>query len=193
MAAKSPNQTASLIFIRGLPGSGKSYFAKRLARRLGDQAVLLDPDKVDQTSDDYKQHVKSQIAEGVDPKLHLYRYSRAQAFEAIKAGKIVLWNQPFSNTEIFNKVTDRFRSYATENNIELSVFIVEVNTDPEVAKTRVEARKARGGHGPSESTFARFMHDFTSFRGQGYPVITIDGEAPAGQSVNKILSELAMI
>lgn len=188
---KDSRSKVKLIFIRGLPGSGKSYLAERLAERLGPAGtVLLDPDAVDQASKEYKTHIATQIKEGVEPALHLYRFSRAKAFDTLAAGKNVIWNQPFSSLEVFNKVTGRFKSFATERGIKLVIVVIEVNIDPKTARRRVEGRKASGGHGPSSGTFDRFVRDFFSFAGHGYQVILVSGEAPIEESLETITSQL---
>lgn len=178
---------STLIFIRGLPGSGKSYLAKHLVRLFDPSTVVvLDPDLVDQSSTAYKEHVKEQVRENVDPKLHLYRFSRAQAFQAAKNGKIIIWDQPFNDFETFKKVYERFREYATTNGVELKIVVVEVEIDPVLAEKRVRARKLKGGHGPSSDTFSRFVQNFESFEERGYDLIKVNGVAPISDSLEII-------
>jgi len=182
---------AALIFIRGLPGSGKSFLAAELVRRLGaKRAVLLDPDAVDMTSAAYKDHVQQQISEGVEPKLHLYRFLRARAFNAIAAGRIVIWNQPFRDAEVFNNVVRRFKDFAKENSVELQLLIIEVEIDAELARQRVQQRKESGGHGPSGDMFDRFVREHTSFEGKGYKIVRVQGNDPVEVSANKVLSSI---
>lgn len=181
---------STVIFVRGLPGSGKSYLAGTLANELPG-SVLLDPDAVDQTSEEYKKHVETQTQEGVDPKLHLYRYSRALAFAAIKAGQTVIWNQPLNDLETFHKVASRFREFASENGVQLRLLVVEVETSPAVAAERVKARKAAGGHGPSDETFAGFVNKYISFAGAGYEVVKVSGEADAKINASIVKNALA--
>lgn len=180
-----------LILMRGLPGSGKSYLANALHEALGkDTVVVLDPDATDYESAAYKAHTTQLTQEGVDPKLHAYRFLRAQAYAGIEAGKIILWNQPFSNVEIFQKMIDRLQTHANEYNRKLSILIVEVELDAETARARVEKRKQTGGHGPSESTFLRFVSSYSSFAHLGFKVVRIDGAANVKDSVKTILDSL---
>lgn len=173
-----------LIVVRGLPGSGKTHIATALRKAIGEQSVImLDPDATDYSSRAYLAHTKALTAEGVDPKLHPYRFLRAQAHEGIAAHKIILWNQPFTNLEIFHKMIAGLRTYATEHGTRLAVLVVEVDIDPEVARQRVAKRKQEGGHGPSENLFARYINDYATFAREGYDVITVHGEADATKSV----------
>jgi pantothenate kinase-related protein Tda10 len=59
-----------LVFIRGLPGSGKSYITVKLDGALQalygkESTVVLDPDATNYASKAYQQHVKDQTAEGL--------------------------------------------------------------------------------------------------------------------------------
>ena len=63
---------AKLIIIRGLPGSGKSFIANNLQTAIklrtdDNKTVLLDPDTIDYTSVDYKQHAKQLASGGAQP------------------------------------------------------------------------------------------------------------------------------
>ena len=65
----------TLILIRGLPGSGKSYLATALQEALGkDIAITLDPDATDYTSRAYTDLSAALTAEGIEEKFHPYRF-----------------------------------------------------------------------------------------------------------------------
>jgi len=180
-----------LILVRGLPGSGKSYIAIKLQESIGhDKVVLLDPDATDYESQEYKDHVKSQISEGVEPKLHAYRFLRAKAQAGIAARKIVIWNQPFTNLDIFNKMVANLQGHAAEHEVALPILVVEVEVDESTAKNRVEKRKQTGGHGPSDNTFTRFINDYRSFRNEGYNTVTAHGQDDVTVSVSSIMDAL---
>lgn len=185
------NEYPTLILIRGLPGSGKSYFAVELQKSIGkENVVMLDPDATDYESKEYAEHVKAQIADGVDPKLHAYRFLRAQAHKGIATHKIIIWNQPFTNLEIFNKMVANLRAHAAEHNTQLPILVVEVEIDPAIAKERVAKRKQAGGHGPSDSTFARFTGDYVSFAEHDYNTITVNGKDDPSTSVPSVMKAL---
>lgn len=180
-----------LILIRGLPGSGKTFLATQLEGAIRpDEVVLLDPDATDYESKAYKDHIDAQTADGVDPKLHAYRFLRAKAHAGIAAHKIIIWNQPFTNLEIFNKMVANLRAYAAEHNVNMPILVVEVEIDHDIAKNRVATRKQQGGHGPSDNTFARFMNDYVSFKSEGYNTVTVHGEDDVAVSVAAVLEAI---
>lgn len=185
------NKKTQIILIRGIPGSGKSYITAELEKALGKKAIVLDPDNINYASEEYHKHVHEQIAEGVDPKLHAYRFLRAKAYEGIARGKTVIWNQPFTNLEIFNKMTANFRIQAEENSRALDILVVEIEIDHDTAKSRVISRKQRGGHGPSDQTFDRFVEDYTSFAPFGYRTVVVNGRDDPQISISAIIKNLA--
>ncbi len=190
---KQSNQPVLLI-IRGIPGSGKSYFARHLYEVIGaSDAILLDPDTTDYNSLAYKQHVEDQNKEGVDPKLHAYRFLRAKAYEGINNSQIIIWNQPFSNLEILQKVTARLEEYATDNAKKLTIILIEVAIKPEVAKQRVIKRIQDGGHGPSEATFNRFANNYSTASSLGYKIIPINGLDSPAQTVPNVVQLITTI
>lgn len=177
----------TIIIVRGLPGSGKSYLAEVLKESLGkDLVVMLDPDMTDYDSKEYTEHVKAQNLEGVDPKLHAYRFLRAKAYEGIAKNKIIIWCQPFTNLDIFNKMVANLRLQAEAHKTILPILVVEVEVGHATAKERIVKRKEMGGHGPSDATFSRFINDYFSFAGAGYTTLTIDGKADVNESITKI-------
>lgn len=184
------NKPSTIIFIRGLPGSGKTYIANELKKVIGSDAVLLDPDATDYESEEYVVHQQKMIKEGVDAVLHAYRFLRGKAYKAIEEGKAVIWNQPFTNLEIFNKMVAKLRLQASEHDTELTILVVEVEVDPVLAKERVQKRKDSGGHGPSDDTFERFTRDYKSFKSDGYNTVTVYGDDDVSESVTNIMHTL---
>ena len=181
----------TLLIIRGLPGSGKTFLAAELRRRLNDVPMtVLDPDATDYTSEDYLAHVERQIAEEVDPKLFAYRYLRLGAHRAIEARQLVIWNQPFTNLEIFNKMIANLQTHAEEHGTQLRILVVEMEVDPAIAKERVSERKQHGGHGPSDGRFNRFQDEYFSFAPYGYRTVTVNGADDVAVSATKVLDEL---
>lgn len=188
---KNVTNTPLLIIIRGLPGSGKTYIAERLAEEFDSSKIVsLDPDTINYDSAEFKKHIEEQLADGVDPALHGYRFLRAKAYKAITENKVLIWNQPFTNLEILQKVTTRLQEHAQENNTELSIVVVEVAIDPEVAKQRVDNRIENGGHGPDDERFERFVKEYSTSTPLGYNIITVDGSDDVETSVSKILNQI---
>jgi predicted ABC-type ATPase len=180
-----------LVIVRGVPGSGKTYFAELLEKALGkDICVNLDPDATDYNSQEYKDHVQEQIKEGVDTKLHPYRFLRAKAYKAILEGKVIIWNQPFTDLAIMKKVTDRLEEYSKLHQTQLSILVLEVIVPKEVAWERIAKRVASGGHGPSEGRFTQFFKQYQSASPGGYECVSIDGLADNSEIVGKIADKL---
>jgi len=187
MIRNQPEQPSTAILVRGLPGGGKTFVARELEKALGtDRVVMLDPDATDYDSPEYLDHTKQLTVEGVDPAIHAYRFLRAKAYKGIADHKIIIWNQPFTNLEIFNKMTANLKIQADEHNTKLFILAVEVEVDPVVAKQRIAERKQQGGHGPSDHTFGRFVNDYKTFANVGYHTVTVDGSANVSDSVAKI-------
>lgn len=174
MIDSSDNQT-TVLFIRGLPGSGKTTIANILKENLPKGTKVLDPDDVNQQSRAYLDHVKNMISQKVDSKLFVYRYLRQQAYQSITDKRIVIWNQPFTSLEIFNKLITRLKDHAKSVNVKLKIYIIEVEIDDKLAYSRVIKRIKDGGHGPSKNRFMQHRGDYSSFANAGYDVITVNG------------------
>ncbi len=180
-----------LIIVRGVPGGGKTYLTTELAKALGeDRVVVLDPDAIDKSSSEYQVLSRTLAAEGVDEKFHLYRFSRAKAFDGIASGKIIIWNQPFIDLNGFRITIDRLQAYAAEHATQLPLLVVEVELGEAMARQRVADRKEQGGHGPDADVFDKFMRDYRSFASEGYATVTVHGDVPVSDSVATVLSAL---
>ena len=179
-----------LVLIRGLPGSGKSYLSTAIQQLLGGPVVVLDPDATDYSSTAYTGYVQNVTAQGVDPSLHVYRFLREQAYAGITAHQIILWNQPFTNREIFQKMTSGLINYAINLGTTLDILVVELGVDTAVAKERVDERKQAGGHGPSDTTFDRFTNDYVSFADEGFPTLSLDGSKDIQASANTVVAKI---
>jgi predicted kinase len=184
----------ALLIIRGLPGSGKTYLAAALRDALGgDKVVLLDPDAIDYTSKTYTEHTHALTTQGVEKIFHPYRFLRSKAHKAIVAGKIIIWNQPFTLPDGLERTLKNLCDYAVERDINLPVLLVEIEIDLLVAKARIESRKRHGGHGPSDDRFARFVDEYTTFAGKGYQTITVSGGGEVSVSASLVMKALQNI
>lgn len=182
----------TLVMIRGLPGSGKSYLATELEKRLDREHVLIlapDADTLDLTTKEYQSFSQELAKEGLDKAIHPFRWSRKMACDAISAHKIVIWNQPFTNRGIFERLITFLETYAHEHGIRLPVLLVEVELDPESAKTRIAKRKQAGGHGPSDDTFARRVSEHVSYA-DGYRNVSVHGEDDVAKSADTVIEAL---
>jgi predicted kinase len=182
---------STLIIIRGLPGSGKSYLANALQATLGEaHVVVLDPDTIDVTSQAYLDLCASLTAEGVDKIYFPNRFLKAKGYEAISAGKTVIWNQAFTHLEGFHRTIASLQTYATEHDIHLPVLLVEVEVSHDVAKQRAAERHAETGREVSSEAFARFINDYRSFSEEGFKTVTVNGEDDIATSVATVTKAL---
>lgn len=186
-----PSDHPTLILIRGLPGSGKSYLAAALEQALGSTNVaILDPDATDYESKTYQEHTDRLAAEGVEEKFHPYRFLRSQAYAAIEGNKVIIWNQGFTNLDGFNKTVANLQAYAAEHATRLPLLVVEVEVQHDIAQQRVAERAAKGGHDVDDANFARFISDYRSFAGEGFNTVAVRGEDDVQTSVAAVLQAL---
>lgn len=152
---------------------------------------MLDPDAIDFDSPAYQEHTKTLTAQGIEGKLHPYRFLRAHAQRAISGHKIILWNQPFSLAGGFQRTIENLRAYAVDRNIRLPILTVEVAIDPIIAQARIADRKEQGGHGPSDERFERFVNEYVSFADMGQDhTITVQGDGDVTVAVAAVLAAL---
>lgn len=181
----------ALIMIRGLPGSGKSYVATGLQQTIGSHAVaILDPDQIDTESQAYKQLSDTLTKAGIESKFFPNRFLKAEGCRAISDGKVVIWNQAFTDFEGFRRSLESLQNFATSQSITLPTLVVEVEISHNTAKTRIAMRAAAGEHNVSTENFARFINDYTSFADKGFPVVSVNGEDDVSISVATILDAL---
>jgi predicted kinase len=170
------NMNATLIIIRGVPGSGKSYIATALAESIGiDAVVTLDPDKIDVNSDGFQRFSKQLASEGVDGKFHPFRFLRQTGYDGIAAGKTVIWNQAFNDFNGFEITVTRMKEFAEAHDIQLRLLVVEVEIDKETAQSRIQQRASTGGHDVPDEKLESFFAGYGSFAGRGYDTVTVSG------------------
>jgi tRNA uridine 5-carbamoylmethylation protein Kti12 len=189
MTTEADIQGPILVTVRGLPGSGKSHISRKLQDLLSaGEVTLLDPDMTDYTGVDYRNFSTNLTAEGVDEKLHPYRYLRSMAYSGIKDSKIIIWNQAFTHLDLLDRTIKNLQAFAEDNKKRLPALVVEVEIDHDLAIVRVAKREASGGHGVTEEAFRRFINDYKSFTDYGYDIIKLNGSDDSDQSAKKIMA-----
>lgn len=191
------NSPVTLI-IRGIPGSGKSMLAKRIASYIPDssQVLTLDPDAINYESAEYIDFTEnlSQKNPDLDASFYPYRYLVHTAKSAIGNDKIILWNQPFGSGKKLALVLKRLTGFYQEYQKEPNILIIEVEIDHNTAWERVTARKAIGGHGPSSEKFtnmvATYEKELHVYGIEGYPIYRVNGAGNVDYEALKIISSL---
>lgn len=177
-----------LIIVRGIPGSGKSHLTSRMADTIGhDNVVVLDPDTIDKTSNEYIQFSAQLTNEGVDEKFHPFRFLRQRGFDAIINNQIIIWNQAFIDLKGFQITIDRLVDFAKERDIDLPLLVVEVEIEASVARARITDRHNNGGHDVPSDKFEEFVNSYESFSKHGFATVTVDGAGNIDESVQKLL------
>lgn len=182
---------AQILFIRGIPGSGKSYVASNLVNAMKDrEVVLLDPDAIDFSNPAYKALSEELSAQDLPEAIHPFRWLRGQAVAACKPDTLIIWNQPFTNEGILSRLAQFLTKAANDSDVELEVLILELETASEIAYERIQKRIADGGHGPSKDTFDHRVEHYISFA-DSHKTLVIDGTNNIDEITTSVLEFLA--
>ncbi len=170
----------ALIIIRGIPGSGKSTLASRLAQNLGEKVLKIDPDE-------YRYKTLLQFSPYPVNRDELFNKLTGQALEALRLGKIVIWDQAL--TSLDEDLVKRIESIIQP----IPLLLVEIEISESVAWSRVQQRDAEGLQtGPDIETFNTLCKRYSSFRetNSGTNIIRIQGDNPLEDNIKQIIDTL---
>jgi len=114
-----------IIIVLGLPGSGKSYFASRLARRLN--AEYINSDVTRRKMFDIRTY-------SIKERLRVYNEMLAQMQEAVKQNRDVVLDATFYKHDIRQKFVEGAKDFE-------SIIFIEVRVEESVAKKRLEKER----------------------------------------------------
>lgn len=185
------NAQPLILFVRGIPGSGKSFFTEALKNKLiKGKVTVIDPDSVDIEDPNFKVFSAQLLEDGLDKKIHPFRWLRKRAIDAADENSIIIWNQPFTDKGIFDRLVIYLKEQVSQQKaLDLKVFVIEINTSPETAWNRVVARKNEGRHGPEKKVFEQRLAEYSSFS-DSYAVISLNGEKPVEELISIVIEKI---
>ncbi len=163
--------TPQLIVMSGLPGSGKSLIAGRLAQRLKLPIFSVDPIE--------SAIIRAGIPRSFETGVAAYMVAEALASEQLKLGNSVIIDAV--NAEEEGK--DVWRGLARKYGLELIVLLVTVS-DRDLHRRRIEAR-VRRLHGFSEVTWDMVEARERVFTAWKEPTLTLDSSRDVGANVEE--------
>ncbi len=180
-----------ILFVRGIPGSGKSFFTEALKNTLSKENVtVIDPDALDIEDPNFKVFAVQLLEEGLDKKIHPFRWLRKKAVDAANVNSIVIWNQPFTDKGIFDRLVIYLKEQVSQQKgLDLKVIVIEIDASTETAWKRVVARKNEGRHGPDKKVFEQRLAEYTSYS-DSYDVISLNGEIPVEELTATVIKKI---
>ena len=115
----------NVVVVFGLPGSGKSYFAERLAKLI--EAVYISSDKV-------REKLGLRGDYSLESKMKVYRRMIQEGMRAIEHGKLVVMDGTFH--------LKKFRDMLSNSTLDDQICFIEVATSEQLTKQRTEQRRA---------------------------------------------------
>jgi predicted kinase len=159
----------TLVFIRGIPGAGKSWLAAHLVELLGESAVKIDPDDYR-----YKGEAMGKDNQSSDRET-LFDTLKTQALINVQAGKVVIWDQAWTSLRAA-KETFAFVKKAI---YPAQILLIEVNIDSKMAWGRIQERSARGDQSAlSREKFDTYVDKYQSVQDEdvGVEVLPLNGD-----------------
>jgi hypothetical protein len=126
----APEARPAIIVVSGLPGTGKSYFSRRLAERL--PFLVLE-------SDALRKNLFPAPTYGADESAYLFRIIHYLIEELLRKGISIILDA----TNLSERHRERLYNIAERLNARL--VLVRVEAPPEVVQERLKARSAKSG------------------------------------------------
>ncbi len=146
-----------IIIVLGLPGTGKSYFAKKLSDRLG--AVYINSDRLRNT-------LQSRGKYTVSDKLHIYRVMAKKTDQALDQGESVIVDATFYKHEMIDLFVTLARDHASP------IRFIKVEADETLVRERLQERRT-----DSEADFQVYLKIKNEFEEIQVPHLVIRSAA----------------
>jgi dephospho-CoA kinase len=169
-----------LIFIRGLPGSGKTSLANELTKKL--TCTIVDPDNIKNNDLDFTKFCKENYnqahhKDAILSKKILYRYNFIYAKKQLANNKIVLWVQPWSLLEGIYNTIQRLEDCGLSKST-ISPLVLDITISYRIALIRVSKRYLENTSYISPASLDRDFFDIyqhTNKKDLMIPVIKLNG------------------
>jgi len=159
-----------IVIVFGLPGTGKSYFAERLAARI--EAKYINSDRVRKKTFAHRTYYENE-------KLFVYDEMLAELRQAIEKNKALVLDATFYK----DAIRERFIKEAGNNTL-----FIEVKADEPVIKERLKQRRA-----DSEADFEVYQNIQAQFEPMKEPHLTLySSNDNIGEMMNSALSYLKL-
>lgn len=167
-----------LLIVRGLPGSGKTTCINEVT--ILSDSVRLDPDKVDIFSPEFVSF-SEEYPPTLPIKKKVYRYLLQKACAALPQGKVVVWEQPWRNRDLFlltlqNIATIGYGIQSPQlSSLPFKVAIIEISISSDEALDRVTKRFEKRSHPLTPCDFTQFHESLEHLDDLGLPFVCFDG------------------
>ena len=142
-----------IIIVFGLPGTGKSYFAEKLSRRLAAKYI---------NSDILRNTLQSRGKYTLIDKLHIYRVMAEKTREALEQGESVIVDATFYKQEMIDLFVTLARDHA------LAIRFIKVEADETLVQERLKKRRT-----DSEADFQVYLKIKNEFQEIHVPHLVI--------------------
>jgi len=169
--------TPLALFVRGVPGSGKTVLTAKLVTELCLCASLrLDPDTLSEEDTEFTAFLTSQGGRSGGRREQIYRYQVRKAADALRKGRSVIWEQAWRSCAGLRTTLENLAYFLTDSfafaEAPFQAVVVEIELGLEEAQQRLAER---GDGRVSPEALLQFARTFESCSDLGVPLLVVDG------------------
>ena len=164
------------IFLRGLPGSGKTSLANMLSQKEG--FVVVSPDLISPLE------IKNE--NGIRIKNLKYRHLLDKALVLIKAKHNIVWEQPWRKTKNIPLTIENIRSATLKDTDNIKFYVVEIKVNPTLSWKRSKKKFE------SEDYFKSYISKYkeVDLPNDLFEYIELGGDKPIDEIYKELVSKL---